>query len=60
MINGLYSGSGEVLQNFQSSVINQHPAFVHIMTGYTDADAVKDSLQRVLSFRDGKQTSWRW
>jgi hypothetical protein len=40
---GLFSGSGEVLQDFQAGVINQHPAFVHIMTGFSDAETVKDS-----------------
>jgi hypothetical protein len=35
---GILPGSGydpslEVLQDFQANVINQHPAFVHIMTG---------------------------
>ena len=38
-----FSGAGEVLQNFQASVINQHPAFVHIMTGFSDSTTVKDS-----------------
>jgi hypothetical protein len=38
-----YPGTSVVLQNFQANVINQHPAFVHIMSGFSDAMMVKDS-----------------
>jgi hypothetical protein len=31
------AGSETALANFQTQVINQHPAFVHIMVGYDDA-----------------------
>lgn len=36
-------GSGVVLQDFQTEVINQHPAFVHIMSGFGDINGIKDS-----------------
>jgi hypothetical protein len=41
--NSGYDPSKEVLQDFQANVINQHPAFVHIMTGFSDADTIRDS-----------------
>jgi hypothetical protein len=37
-----FSGSGDVAAAFQSA-LNQHPAFVHIMTGFGDLGQVKDS-----------------
>lgn len=36
-------GSGVVEAAFQANVINQHPAFVHIMTGTSDIWTIKDS-----------------
>jgi hypothetical protein len=33
----LQTGSATALADFQTQVINQHPAFVHIMVGYDDA-----------------------
>ena len=38
-----YDDSTVVLQDFQANVINQHPAFVHIMTGFGDIAEIKDS-----------------
>lgn len=40
---GAFGGSDLVLENFQTDVINQHPAFVHIMTGFGDLTTIKDS-----------------
>jgi hypothetical protein len=40
---GAFGGSDVVLENFQTDVINQHPAFVHIMTGFGDLTTIKDS-----------------
>jgi hypothetical protein len=39
----MFDPSNLVVENFQASVINQHPAFVHIMTGFSDSFTVKDS-----------------
>jgi hypothetical protein len=41
-------GSDDVLADFQTDVINQHPAFVHIMTGFGDLSAISDSTPQGL------------
>lgn len=43
LVAGYSQGSGAVLADLPS-VLNQHPAFVHIMVGLSDASVVKDSL----------------
>jgi hypothetical protein len=39
----LYSGSSSVLEDFQVNVIDQHPAFVHILTGDNDISGEHDA-----------------
>ena len=39
----LNGGSGQVLAIFQTEVINQHPAYVHILTGGGDVGDIHDS-----------------
>jgi hypothetical protein len=38
------TGSGNVEADFQANVINQHPAFVHILTGGSDISLVRDAI----------------
>jgi hypothetical protein len=54
-----YNDSTTVLQDFQANVINQHPAFVHIMTGFGDIGEIKDStpLPTVLQLWESDVTS---
>jgi hypothetical protein len=40
---GNLPGTWSVLDNFQTNVVNQHPAIVFIMTGFSDATTPKDS-----------------
>ena len=37
-------GSATVEQDFQANVVNQHPAFVHILTGGSDIGTVRDAI----------------
>jgi hypothetical protein len=38
------AGSGNVEAAFQANVINQHPAFVHILTGGSDISVIRDAI----------------
>lgn len=56
---GIFSGSGDVAAAFQST-LSQHPAFVHIMTGFGDFTQVKDSTPLRVELQNWERTLPPW
>jgi len=48
----LTMGSATVEQDFQTNVVNQHPTFVHILTGGSDIGNIRDAIPRGVAWHD--------